>query len=67
MNPFGQNIPVICLHLEDTTNRLNRPLIDEVRELEAAVAQIRGRVAKSAKISVAAQEKRSNMSVDLIV
>ena len=47
--------------------RLNRHLIDEVRELDAAVAQARARVAKSAQISVAAQEERSNISVDLIV
>ena len=33
--------------------RLNRHLIDEVRELDAAVAQARGRVAKSAQKSVA--------------
>ena len=45
--------------------RLNRHLIDEVRELDAAVAQPRARVAKSAQKSVAAQEERSNMSVDL--
>ena len=47
--------------------RLNRHLIDEVRELDAAVAQARARVAKSAQKSVAAQEERSNMSVDLTV
>ena len=47
--------------------RLNRHLIDEVRELDAAVAQARARVAKSAQISVAAQEERPNMSVDLTV
>ena len=34
--------------------RLNRHLIDEVRELDAAVAQERARIAKSAQISVAA-------------
>ena len=45
--------------------RLNRYLIDEVRELDAAVAQVRARVAKSAQIFVATQEERSNMSVDL--
>ena len=44
--------------------RLNKHLIDEVRELDAAVAQARARVVKSAQISVAAQEERSNMSVD---
>ena len=47
--------------------RLNRHLIDEVRELDAAVAQAQARVAKSAQISVAAQEERSNISVDLTV
>ena len=47
--------------------RLNRHLIDEVHELDAAVAQARARVAKSAQISVAVQEKRSNMCVDLTV
>ena len=45
--------------------RLNRHLVGEVRELDAAVAQARATVAKSAQISVAAQEERSNMSVDL--
>ena len=47
--------------------RLKRYLIDEVRELDAAVAQARARVANSAQMSVAAQEKRSNMSVDVTV
>ena len=47
--------------------RLNRRLIGEVRELDAAVAQARARVAKSAHISVATQEERSNISVDLTV
>ena len=47
--------------------RLNRHLTGEVRELDAAVAQARARVAKSAHKSVAAQGERSNMSVDLIV
>ena len=47
--------------------RQNRLLIDEVRELDAAVAQARARVAKSAQVSVAAQEGRSNMSVNLTV
>ena len=46
---------------------LNRYLVDEVRELDAAVAQALARVAKSTQISVAAQEERSNMSVDLTV
>ena len=47
--------------------RLNRHLIDEVRELDAAVAQARARAAKSALIFVAAQEERSDMSIDLTV
>ena len=47
--------------------RLNRHLIDEVRELDAAVVQARARIAKSAQKSVAAQEERSNMSVGLTV
>ena len=47
--------------------RLNRHLISEVRELDAAVAQARARGAKSARIPVAAQEERSNMSVDFTV
>ena len=47
--------------------RLNRHLIDKVRELDAVDAHARVKVAKSAQISAAAQEKRSNMSVDLAV
>ena len=47
--------------------RLNTHLIDEVSELDAAVAQARARVAESAQIAVTAQEERSNMSVDLTV
>ena len=47
--------------------RLNRHLIGGVRNLDAAVAQARARVAKSTQISVAAQEERSNMSVDLTI
>ena len=41
--------------------RLNRHLIDEGHELDAANA----RVAKSAHKSAAAQQERSSMSVDL--
>ena len=44
---------------------LNRHFVNEVRELDAAVEQARARVAKSAQKSVAAQEKRSNMEVDV--
>ena len=47
--------------------RLNRHFIDEARTLDATVAQARSRVAKSAQISVVAQEERSDMSVDLTV
>ena len=47
--------------------RLIRQLIGEVRESDAAVAQARVRVAQSPKVSVSAQEERSNMSVDLTV
>ena len=47
--------------------RLNRHLINEVGQLDTAVAQARARVAKSAQKSVAAQEGRSNMPVDLTV
>ena len=47
--------------------RLNRHLIDEVREWDAAVAHARARVAKNAQKSVAAQEETSNISVGLTV
>ena len=43
---------------------LNRHLVDEVHELDAANAQARARVAKSAQISAAVQQERSSMSVD---
>ena len=45
--------------------RLNRYLVDEVHELDAANAQARARVAKSAMKSSVAQQERSSMSVDL--
>ena len=45
--------------------RLNRHLVDEVHELDTANAQARARVAKSAQKSVAAQQERSSMAVDL--
>ena len=45
--------------------RLNRHLVDEVHELDAANAQARARVAKSAPKSAAAQQERSRMSFDL--
>ena len=47
--------------------RLKWHLIDEVHELDTAVAQALVRVAKRAHISVAAQEERPNMLVDLTV
>ena len=45
--------------------RLNRHLVDEVHEMDAANAQARARVAKSAQKSAAAQQERSSMSVDV--
>ena len=48
--------------------RLNRQLVYEVHELDAANAQARARVAKSAQKSATAQQERSiltSMSVDL--
>ena len=45
--------------------RLNRHLVKTVHELDAANAQARARVAKSAQKSAAAQQERSSMSVDL--
>ena len=44
---------------------LNRHLVDEVHELDAANAQARARVVKSAQKSTAAQQERSSMTVDL--
>ena len=44
--------------------RLNRYLVDEVHELDAANAQARAKVAKSAQKSATAQQERSSMSVD---
>ena len=45
--------------------RLNRNLVDEVHELDAADAQARARVANSAQKSAAAQQGSSSISVDL--
>ena len=45
--------------------RLNRHMVKEVRELDAANALVRARVAKAAQKSEAAQEKRANVVVDL--
>ena len=47
--------------------RLNRHLVDEVRELDATNAQARARVPTSAQKSAAVQQERSSMSVDLAV
>ena len=38
--------------------QLNRHLIDQIRKLDAVVAQARARVAKRTQIFVAAQEER---------
>ena len=46
---------------------LNRHLIDEVRDMDVAVAQARARVAKSTQISVAPQEERSNMRLLIFI
>ena len=48
-----------------TLIRLNRHLVDEVHELDAAKAQARDRVSKSAQKSAVAQQERASMSVDL--
>ena len=44
---------------------LSMHLVDEVHEFDAANAQAPARVANSAQKSVAAQQERSTMSVDL--
>ena len=45
--------------------RLNWHMVDEVRDLDAAKANAQASVAKSAKQSVAAQQERANMVVDV--
>ena len=45
--------------------RLNKHMVDEVRDLDAAKAKAQARVAKSAKQSAAAQQERVNMVVDV--
>ena len=45
--------------------RLNRHLIDEVRDSDATVAQARARVAMSTQIFLAAQEERPNIRLTL--
>ena len=45
--------------------RLNKHMVDEVRDLDAAKAKAKARVAKSAKQSATAQQERANMVVDV--
>ena len=45
--------------------RLNRNMVIEVRDLDAAKAKAYATVAKSAKQSAAAQQERANMVVDV--
>ncbi|CAB1106613.1 unnamed protein product [Ectocarpus sp. CCAP 1310/34] len=45
--------------------RLNRHLVAEVRELDAAVAQAKATATKTAQSSMAAQGERANQTVDL--
>lgn len=45
--------------------RLNRHMVEEVKNLDAAFAQARAKVAKSEQKSKAAQEQRSNQCVDM--
>ena len=45
--------------------RLNRHMVDEVRDMDAAKAKAQARVAKSAKQSAAAQQEMANMVVDI--
>ena len=45
--------------------RLNKHMVDEVRDLDAAKAKAKARVAKSAKLSATAQQERAKMVVDV--
>ena len=45
--------------------RLNRNMVIEVRDLDAAKAKAQARLAKSAKLSAAAQQERANIVVDV--
>jgi len=45
--------------------RLNKHMVDEVRDFDAAKAKAKARVAKSAKQSATAQQERANMVVDI--
>ena len=48
-------------------NRLEKHMVDEVRDLDAAKAKAKARVAKNAKQSATAQQKRANMVVDVFL
>ena len=45
--------------------RLNKHMVDEVRDFDAAKAKAKARVAKSAKQWATAQQERANMVVDV--
>ena len=45
--------------------RLNKPMVDEVHDLDAAKAKAKTRAAKTAKQSATAQQERANMVVDV--
>ena len=45
--------------------RLNKHMVDEVRDLDAAKGKEKARVGKSAKQSATAQQERANMVVDV--
>ena len=47
--------------------RLNKHMVDEVRDFDAAKAKAKARVAKSAKQSATAQQERANMVVDVFL
>ena len=47
--------------------RLNKHMVDKVRDLDAAKAKAKARVAKNAKQSATAQQKRANMVVDVFL
>ena len=44
--------------------RLNKHMVDQVRDLDALKAKAKATVAKSAKQSATAQQERANMVVD---
>ena len=45
--------------------RLNKHMVDEVRDFDAAKAKAKARVAKSAEQSATAQQERANMVVEV--